>query len=78
MAKKEDEVPAHDPKAKKPVAKKAEPAVEKPPVKAKAKKVSKEAVCKHPKTKRVLDRRARAVHVCTNPKCNKIVKVGAR
>ena len=37
-----------------------------------------EAVCTHPHTRRRLDRRSRATHICTNPKCGKIVKIGGR
>ena len=47
------------------------------------KKVSKNVfpkveVCSHPNTKRVLARGNRVVHMCTNPACNKVVKVGGR
>ena len=35
-------------------------------------------VCSHPNTTRKLARGNRVIHVCTNPACNKIVKIGGR
>ena len=34
--------------------------------------------CQHTTTKRTIDRRMRAMHVCTNPNCKKVVRHGAR
>lgn len=67
-------------KVKKKVEKKVEPVVVSQKRASVAKRYAFPSIedCKHTTTKRTIDRRMRAMRVCTNPNCRKIVKFGAR